>query len=174
MGIFMKCATCGSELEKEALLCHHCGRAVDRAEVIRQEAASRQLSKKEFYQLPGMKACRSNIKTCSIVLYVCAAITILVSVILQGFYLLSFLDGVFLILMGLWLQLGRSRVCALLVTAYGIFNTGIGLVESGRLMGWWIPLAGIWAITYTFRFHKLWSRYRKEGVIPKDAVSGEG
>lgn len=168
----LRCVSCGAELPEGVLLCPQCGRAVETADVVRQQAASRQLTKKEFYELPGMKACRNNIKSCAVILYVCAAITTLAALFWDEIPLLSVVDGVSLLLLGLWLQLGKSRVAAILITVYGGYNMFVSSLSTGTLRGWWIPLAGVWAITYTFKFYKMWSKYRKTGILPKDAVSG--
>ncbi|MCI9438379.1 MAG: hypothetical protein HFH85_14655 [Lachnospiraceae bacterium] len=167
----MKCVGCGTELAEGALICAHCGRAVQTEDVVRQKAASGQLTKKEFYELAGMKSIRGNIKGCAIVLYVCAGITILAAVVLQGFLSASLIDGILLLGLGLWLQFGKSRVCAIITFLYGLLGTGLTLVQTGRVQGWWIPLAGVWAITYTFKFYKLWNQYRKSGVVPDEAIS---
>ena len=42
----MKCVVCGEELAENALLCPRCGSVVRREDVVRQQAASRQLTKK--------------------------------------------------------------------------------------------------------------------------------
>ena len=80
------------------------------------------------------------------------------------------LDAILLLALGLWLHLGKSRICALVTLAYGILNMVMAVISSGQLQGWWIALAGAWAVAYTFQFHKMWNKYRKEGVVPKDAV----
>ena len=79
----MKCVSCGAELAEGSLLCPQCGRVVEVADVARQKAAAGQLTKQDFFKLPGMKACRSNIISCAVVLYICAALTILAAVLLQ-------------------------------------------------------------------------------------------
>lgn len=168
----MKCAGCGTELGEDALICPQCGRAVQAADVVRQKAVSGQLTRKEFYALAGMKSIRGNIKGCAIVLYVCAGITILASIVLREILAASLIDGILLLGLGLWLQFGRSRVCAIITLLYGILGTGLTLVQTGRVQGWWIPLAGVWAVTYTFKFYKMWNQYQKTGVVPDEAISG--
>lgn len=166
----MKCVSCGAELAEGSLLCPQCGRVVEVADVARQKAAAGQLTKQDFFKLPGMKACRSNIISCAVVLYICGALTILAAVLLQDMFVTSVLDGILLLALGLWLHLGKSRICALVTLAYGILNMVMAVINSGQLQGWWIALAGAWAVAYTFQFHKMWNKYRKEGVVPKDAV----
>ena len=43
-------------------------------------------------------------------------------------------------------------------------------IQAGEVQGWLIPLAGAWAVAYTFKFHHLWGKYKKEGVLPKEAI----
>ena len=110
----MKCVGCGAELEPGALLCPSCGRVVSSEDVAKSKARSGQLTKKEFYKLPGMKSCRGNIRGCAIILYFCSGMTILASVLMQvltsssvmdGFQIsASIIDGVLLLALGLWLQ----------------------------------------------------------------------
>ena len=150
----MKCVGCGAELEPGALLCPSCGRVVSSEDVAKSKARSGQLTKKEFYKLPGMKSCRGNIRGCAIILYFCSGMTILASVLMQvltsssvmdGFQIsASIIDGVLLLALGLWLQFGKSRICAIITLCYGIFNMvgcnrerpGAGLADSpGRRVG---------------------------------------
>lgn len=166
----MFCATCGTELGEGALLCPKCGRVLSSEEVMKSKAANGQLSKKEFYKLPGMKAYRGNILTCAVILYICAGVTILAAFLLDELSA-SILDGIFLVAMGLWLQLGKSRICAIITTCYGLMSVGLVLVASGKVQGWWIPLAGIWAIIYTFKYQKMWKQYQEKGILPAEAIS---
>mgnify|MGYP006977109087 CR=1 FL=1 len=176
----MKCVGCGAELEPGALLCPSCGRVVSSEDVAKSKARSGQLTKKEFYKLPGMKSCRGNIRGCAIILYFCSGMTILASVLMQvltsssvidGFQIsASIIDGVLLLALGLWLQFGKSRICAIITLCYGIFNMVMVAIANGQVQGWLIPLAGGWAIAYTFKFHSLWRKYEKSGELPDEAV----
>lgn len=167
----MQCIGCGAELTEGALLCPACGRVVSSADVVKEKAKSGALTKKEFYQLPGMKACRNNIRGCAIMLYFCAGVTTLAAFLLRSVLLASVIDGVLLLALGLWLQFGKSRVCAIITLCYGVYGMVIALIQFGKVQGWLIPLAGVWAIIYTFKFHNLWSKYQKSGVLPQEAVS---
>ncbi len=167
----MHCVACGAELPEGALLCPSCGRVMSSAEVAKVKAKSGVLTKKEFYQLPGMKACRNNIRGCAIMLYFCAGMTTLAAVLLRSILLASIIDGVLLLVLGLWLQFGQSRVCAILTLCYGVFSMVIVAIEYGKVQGWLIPLAGVWATIYTFKFHNLWGKYKKNGELPQEAIS---
>ncbi|MCI9337154.1 MAG: zinc-ribbon domain-containing protein [Lachnospiraceae bacterium] len=165
----MKCVACGTELEAGALLCPNCGRVVSSKDVIRSKAQGGQLTKKEFYKLPGMKACRNNIRACAIILYFSAAMTVAAALFLD-MLMASVIDAALLLALGLWLQFGKSRICAIIVLCYGVFNMAMVALQNGTIQGWLIPLAGAWAIAYTFKFHRLWSKYQKEGVVPDEAM----
>ena len=166
----MKCMGCGAELQEGALLCPACGRVLSSEDVAKQKAEGGNLTKKEFYKLPGMKACRGNIRGCAIILYFCSGVTILASLLLTDTLSASIIDGVLLLALGLWLQFGKSRICAILTLAYGLFNMIMVAIQAGEVQGWLIPLAGAWAVVYTFKFHHLWGKYKKEGVLPKEAI----
>ncbi len=176
----MQCVGCGAELPEGALLCPACGRVLSSTDVAKVKAQSGNLTKKEFYKLPGMKSYRGNIRGCAIILYFCAGVTILASVlagalasssIMSGVEITaSIIDGVLLLALGLWLQFGKSRVCAILTLCYGIFNMAMIAIANGQVQGWLIPLAGAWATFYTFKFHNLWGKYKKTGKLPDEAI----
>lgn len=171
--IGMRCVVCGAELADGALLCQQCGSVVRREDALRQNAAGGKMTKKEFFKLPGLKNCRTNILTCAIILYICAAATGALAFIDWEHSALSLLDAALLLGLGLWLQIGKSRVSAIIAAAYGVLNVVMTMIAAGRLQGWWIPLAGIWAIVYTFKIQKLWNQYQESGQLPEEAVSGK-
>lgn len=170
----MTCGGCGAQLEEGALLCRSCGRVLSSEEVAKQRAEEGKLTRKEFYRLPGMKACRNNIKGCAIMLYVCSAMTTLASLLWEVLedptLRTSWVDGVLLLGLGLWLHFGKSRICAALTLGYGLFGTIMVFMNAGVIRGWWIPLAGGWALVYTFKFHNLWGKYKRNGELPDEAV----
>lgn len=158
----MKCTKCGAELENNALACPACGQAVTEEARIQAQAGGEPLTKKDFLQLPAMKTCKSNINTCGILLYVIGAINIGLQIYLRSFPI----DGILIVLLGLGIHLGKSRVCALLCAAYSIFNMLIMLYTRGQITGWWILLIGIDAVIYTFKYQSAWSKYQKDGILP--------
>lgn len=202
----MKCVVCGEELAENALLCPRCGSVVRREDMVRQQAASRQLTKKEFIELPGMKTYRNNIRSCAVVLYLCAAATALMGLFewgqngaladgltrqiitsvppsfLSGVVssIISFLirfdriiAAVLLVGLGIWIQLGKSRVASLITLIYGSYSMIVGSLAMGRLQGWWIPVIGGFAVFYTFKFNGLWGKYRRSGMLPPGALEGK-
>lgn len=169
----MRCVVCGAELPDEALFCQQCGNVVRKEDALRQKAAGGKMTQKEFFKLPGLKSCRTNILTCAIILYICAAATGAIAIIYWEYSALSILDAALLLGLGLWLQLGKSRVSAIITTAYGVLNVVLTLIATGSIRGWWVPLAGILAIVYTFKIQKLWTQYQESGQLPEEALSGK-
>ncbi len=159
----MKCGRCGSELENNALVCSFCGQAVPDEARIQEQYRGGQMTRKEFLQLPAMKSCKSNINSCGIILYVLAAINIVIQIVVKSY---AFVDALLLLVLGLGIHLGKSRVASVLCLVYGAFNTFYLFYLTGRLSGWWILLIGIDAVTYTFRYHRAWGKYVKDGTLP--------
>ena len=158
----MKCSKCGTEFESSMLVCPFCGQVVSAEDRVKEQYGDKQLTKKEFLDLPAMKSSKSNIVTCGIVLDVLGVINIGLQIYAGNLPI----DGILLILLGLGIHLGKSRVCAILCTAYGVFNVIYMTVTMGRFAGWWILLIAIYAIIYTFKFHNAWSKYPKDGTLP--------
>lgn len=158
----MKCSKCGTELESNALVCPFCGQAVSDEDRVKEQYGDKKLTKKEFLDLPAMKSCKSNIVSSGIVLYVLGVINIGLQIYYGGIPL----DGICLILLGLGIHLGKSRICAILCTAYGVFNVIYMIATTGRVAGWWILLVAIYALIYTFKYHSAWSKYQNDGILP--------
>lgn len=159
----MKCGRCGSELENNALVCPFCGQAVSDEARIQEQYQGAQMTRKEFLQLPAMKSCKSNINSCGIILYVLAAVNIVIQIVGKSY---AFIDAFLMLVLGLGIHLGKSRVASVLCLVYGAFNTFYLFYLTGRLSGWWILLIGIDAVTYTFRYHRAWGKYVKDGTLP--------
>lgn len=158
----MNCSKCGAVLENDALVCPACGQAVPDEVRIQAQAGGGPLTKKDFLRLPAMKSCKSNIVICGVLLYIVGAINIALEVSFGSFPI----DGIALVLIGLGVHLGKSRVCALICAAYSIFNVIYMVVTTGNVSGWWIILIGFDAVFYTFKYHSAWSKYKKSGVLP--------
>ena len=160
----MFCKNCGRELEGPALRCPFCDTelAAQDAQPQQQTAAQAQsapppgLTKKEFYQRFSKK--RSIILPAAILCYICAGATFAVGMLSYiGLWIL--LDVVLLVGFGLGIQLLRSRVFALALLAYALFNIVYILVVSGAFTGWLVLLAGILAVVGVFGFAKEWKAY---------------
>ncbi len=153
----MRCLVCGAEIPDQAQFCTNCNAPTG------YENAP--LSQSEFLKHPSMKKCKGSITSAAIVLYACAGITLLLNVILAQ-RLTAFLDIILLIGLGIGIQIGRSRICAVVATVYGVINVVVLFMMTGKISGWWILVAGIIGITSTFQYHSAWKRYQNTGAFP--------
>lgn len=158
----MKCSQCGQELENDALVCPFCGQAVSDEDRQQIQYGGKNLTKKEFLQLPGMKNIKTNINTSGIAMYVLGVINIALEVYMKVLPI----DGILLILLGLGIHLGKSRVCALLCALYSGFNLFYTMYTTGQRSGVLILIFAIDAVIYTFKYHKAWNEYQKDGTLP--------
>lgn len=158
----MKCSKCGTEMESNTLVCPFCGQAVSDEERLQEQYAGKKMTKQDFLKLPAMKTCKSNINSCGILLYVLGAINIVLQIVMGGLPI----DGILMILLGLGIHLGKSRVCAILCVVYSVFNVISVLITTGRVGGWWILVIAIDAVIYTFKYHSAWDKYQKDGTLP--------
>ena len=127
------------------------------------------MTKKEFLKHPNLKKCKGNINASAILLYFCAGITMIATVLLTltvASGLGTIIDVLLLVGMGLGIQLAQSRACSIVVFIYSIINFIYGVIMTGRATGWLIVVAGICAIIYTFKFQKAWKEYEQTGMIP--------
>lgn len=129
------------------------------------------MTKDEFYKHPNIASVRSQIRGAGILCYVVAGISLVLS-FLSGNPFGALLDVLLIVGLGLGIQLGKSRVCAIILTVYGAFNTIIITLANGALGGWWILLAGIYAIIYTFKYQSAWAEYQNTGIV-KDFSQGK-
>lgn len=122
------------------------------------------MNKKEFYKHPNMSKVRKEIIACGVVWYVLAGFNFLIQIVYLQ-YIPGLLDVALMLGLGLGVHLGKSRVCAIILTAYAVFNTVILLMAGGG-NGALILIAAIFSLVYTFKFQNAWKRYQKTGVIP--------
>jgi hypothetical protein len=66
-----------------------------------------------------------------------------------------------MVVLGLLIQLLQSRVAAILLAVYGVVNMIAVTIMTGRFGGWWIMVVAIWAVVYTFKFHKAWKEEKE-------------
>lgn len=164
----MICANCGSQVQDGVLNCPGCG-----ASVIAAGAASGQqmnmeqpgLGRRAFYKHPNVSSLRKQLAGCGIAMYIVAVFNFVLFAIF-GDIIGAVISLLLYVGLGLGIHLGQSRVCAIVLTVYGAFNTIVTSMETGKLSGWIFPLIGVYGIIYTFKFHKAWKQYKNTGVIP--------
>lgn len=149
----MNCPSCGKPVEDLRGSCPACGTALGSKAAGDGSQQPAQISKQEFYKKHASKSVRSNVRTGAILAYVVAGISLVAGVLLMGnpFILV---DVVIMVLLGLGVQLLQSRVCGILLLVYSIFSCMIATVSNGQLSGWWLIIAGVCAVSSTFKLHK--------------------
>lgn len=163
----MQCTSCGAQLPDNATTCPNCGNFANNFNQQNFNPSSgyqQPLSKKQFLKHANLKKCRTNINSSAIILYICAGITLAIS-ILGGVYS-SIIDILILVGLGLGIQLAQSRVCAIIACVYAAFNVLYMLVSTGAPGGYLILIAAIYAIIATFGFQKSWKEYQQTGILP--------
>lgn len=123
----------------------------------------RELTPKEFLGLPENKRLKNNLLTSAILCYVIAGINLAILLFASrvlNLSILTLIDVVLLLGLGLGIQLRQSRVCAVVLLAYSILGVIITYINTGKFGGYIILLAGIYGVASTFLFHKAWKEYR--------------
>ena len=159
----MKCPTCGAEVQPGQQFCPSCGakQLADQAWGNPYTGAAavenRNISKAEFCRSYALDKIRKNIRASAILCYVSAAVTAVFAIMFNPF---MFLDVIIVLVLGLLIHLKQSRVCAVLLLAYSLFNAVVMLLSTGKFSGWLIILAGVFAVIYTFQAEKAYQEFR--------------
>ena len=160
------CPRCGAAVEEGSKFCVTCGEPLTvstvPAEAIVDAPAPvytpKAATKKEFLKLPENKKMKSEINASAIICYICAGITLLVT--LTSGNMFSLLDVVILLVLGLLIQLKQSRACAIILLVYSIINVVYTIISTQSFGGYLIVIAGIFAVIYTFKCEKEWKEYQ--------------
>lgn len=122
------------------------------------------LTKKEFLNQPEMKKVKGNIVASAIILYVCAAISFLLLVVVQG-NLFGIIDVALVLGLALGIHLAYSRGCAIAVTVYAAFNLIVTIATTGKVGGYLVIIAAVYAVMATYKFKKSYGHYLETGEI---------
>ena len=136
--------------------------------------AGRIMDMQEFAKLPELKSITRNITAAAILCYISAAITGIAIFALGNFNGISFsplnfIDVGILLACGLFLQLRRSFPAAIVILVYGAINVISVLVMTGKLGGWLVLLAGIFAVIYCYKLKKAYKEYLATGRVNPNA-----
>ena len=112
------------------------------------------VSKKEFFRKHAGESFYRNLRINAIIGYVVCGITLMTAV-LNPFLVI---DALLLLGLVLGMHLGTSKVCAILITVYGVFNVVSGLLSAGIPSGWAVLIVGIYSWIV---FRNAEKRYRK-------------
>lgn len=158
----MKCPSCRAEIQPGQPFCQYCGAKQPANQpwgnpyASAAPAENRNISKSEFFRSFAPDKMRKNIRASAILCYVSAAITAVLAVMFNPF---MFLDVIIVLALGLLIHLRQSRVCAVLLLAYSLFNCVAMLLSTGQFSGWLIILAGVFAVIYTFQLEKAYQEF---------------
>jgi len=172
------CSNCGKELPVDASgLCADCAQAANNApltaaQITKKMNHGRQmpadapagLSRRAFNKTysEGARSCTGA----AIIGYISAGATLLVALsgMLDGsIYML--IDVAIVLACTLLVHLLKSRIAAIGLFAYGMFNFISYLVDSGEFRGWLIAVAGIVAIIGAFQCAKEWRQYQARTAV---------
>lgn len=123
-----------------------------------------ELSKKEFYESYASKKNKDDIKGSVFLTYLCAMISLGLGLYMHNYSVL--VDIVLIVALALGVQIAKSRACAVLILAYGCINTIIMSIDYGKVAGWWLLLAGFYAVRATYKLHKEYQKFLQDGTIP--------
>ena len=118
----------------------------------------------DFNHHPNCRKYTGNLTGACCLLYFCAAITLLVNTIMSG-NLLSFVDFSIILGLTLGIHLGKSRVCAIILTCYAAINMIYMLIMFGTLGGWLIAVGAVYALVITFMYQSSWKRFQQTGIV---------
>ncbi len=159
----MKCPTCGADVQPGQKYCPSCGtqQKTDRpwgnpsAPSIAVE--DQDITKSEFCRSRASDKVRKNIRGSAILCYISAGVTAVFALLFNLFMLI---DAVIVLGLGLAIHLKQSRVCSILLLVYGVVSCVTVLMETGRVSGWLVILAGVFAVIYTFQLEKEYRAFR--------------
>ncbi len=133
------------------------------------------LSREEFFELPGLKSQVRMVKNVSIYMYVLAGLNMLIGMFLGSFLGIGWtwiFDVVIILGAALGCHIKKSRACAVvLVVFWAISAIGkmIMMQEMGtmRVTGFANVFFAISIMQAVFHLHKAWKVYEETGIIPE-------
>lgn len=181
-----QCETCGAFNDDGAKFCTSCGSQISQAAASPQPEpaaespvypaypaespyvsyAPKVATKKEFVDLPENRKSKILMMIAGILCYVAAGLDIIVTLlgsavldIDKGTILWVMAEVAILVILGLFIHIKQSKVCALLLLIYAIVAFVYGLIVNGSY-GIGPVVAGILAVNGAFPFDKAWKAYQ--------------
>lgn len=184
------CTKCGADLSDETMkYCPNCGSNLisgsnqsntsarpaatapaqaGNAKKRSPEAAPLGLDKATF--LKNFSQGKQQCVAAAIMGYIGAGVTFILSFtnFLEFFSLYSLIDVIILVTLSLLIHLLRSRIASSLLLAYALYNFIFMLVVYGKVSGWLIIIAGVFAVIGSFKCVTEWKAYqaRNQAGIP--------
>lgn len=123
------------------------------------------MTRREFYKSSEMDSVRKSINSCAIAGYIVAALSLVANLLLLD-NPSGIIDTILIVILSILVQTIQSRVAAVILCVYGVFNMAIITMYTGKFGGWWILVVGVFAAINTFKFHKAWKE-EKEFEVEK-------
>ena len=130
------------------------------------------MTKREFLKTPEMKKVCANITACATLGYAIAVGSAVVNIVKSQNYSVIY-DAVFIIAVSLLIHLLQSRVAAILLGVYSVFNIAVMFYMTGKPGGVIVLAISVYAIIYTFKFQKAWKEYKNSATVPAGGESAE-
>ena len=130
------------------------------------------MTRNEFLKSPPMKKTRANIIACATLGYAIAVGSAILNIVKEKNYNVI-LDAVFIIIVSVFIHLLQSRVAAILLGAYSLFNIAVMYYMTGKPGGIIVIAIAIYAIIYTFKFQKAWKDYKKSAAVTDGGQTAE-
>lgn len=135
------CNICGTPLTEEDKFCTACG-AVVVSKLYNGAPMDKNISKKAFLKQYAGESFYKNLKVVAIIGYVLAGISAIAIFANPA----AIIDVVVMLGLTLGMHLGRSKACAIGLTAYGAFWMVYNLVMYGMFSSWGILLVGVYGL----------------------------
>ena len=163
----MECRNCGKPLEDGLRVCPYCGTVAEELREMTGDSAwegiprapgSRNLTMKEFFNHQVMRKHRDYLWIAAIGAYFAALSSLFVNTF-AVFDLAGIISALIVLGLALGMHLGKSRVCAVLLTVLVVPGGG-GALRLG--------LAGVCVIgvIQTFEMKAAWNTYQQRGDYP--------
>lgn len=141
--------------------------AGDNAYTQTQNVYNQIITKEEFFTKLLSKNSKSWVKALWIICFITAAVSV-VGLVLGN--LLSLLDVVFYLVMGILLMKKNDWRLALVVTCYSGFWSVVGLVTTGTVSGIFALICGIMATKTLKKAEKSYEQYKTTGLYPAELI----
>lgn len=172
----MECRKCGKLLEEGIQVCPNCGTVAEEMremtgssawEGIPRSQENRHLTRKEFFKHGVMRKHRDYLSGAAIAIYFCALCSFAAS--LSFLNIAGALDALLVLGLGIGMQLGRSRACAVILAVTGVLNVIVALFTGAAgLFGvkGLLFMASVLGVKETFEMNEAWNTYQKTGDYP--------
>lgn len=172
------CSNCGKELPEDVGgLCADCAQAASNAPLTAEEITKKMnrgrlmpadapagLSKRVFQRKysEGGRSCLAA----AIIGYISAGATLFVALsgLLDG-SIWMLIDVAIILVPTLLVDIIKSRIAAIAMLGYGLFNLISYLINTGEFRGWILVLAGAAAVFGAFKCAKEWREYQARTAV---------